>query len=82
MTEATYDIHPTQPRWTHIALRVADIDAKRAKGEATVPVILQLELDTNPFLRAGTDEVKGALRLQGNDDEQVFAEIRKRKDNF
>jgi lactoylglutathione lyase len=27
MTEATYDIHPTQPRWTHVALRVADIDA-------------------------------------------------------
>jgi lactoylglutathione lyase len=27
VSEATYDIHPPQPRWTHIALRVADIDA-------------------------------------------------------
>jgi len=27
MTEATYDIHPGQPRWTHVALRVTDIDA-------------------------------------------------------
>lgn len=72
-------IEPDNPA---LQARVADIDAKRAKGEATVPVILQLELDTNPFLRAGTDEIKGALRLQGTDDEHVFAEIRKRKDNF
>ena len=27
MTEATYDIHPSQPRWTHVALRVTDMDA-------------------------------------------------------
>ncbi len=26
-TESTYDLHPTEARWTHIALRVADIDA-------------------------------------------------------
>jgi len=25
--ESTYDIHPTEARWTHIALRVADIEA-------------------------------------------------------
>jgi len=27
MTEPTYDVHPAEPRWTHIALRVKDIDA-------------------------------------------------------
>ena len=26
-TESTYDIHPSEPRWTHLALRVEDIDA-------------------------------------------------------
>jgi catechol 2,3-dioxygenase-like lactoylglutathione lyase family enzyme len=25
--EPTYDLHPTEPRWTHVALRVDDIDA-------------------------------------------------------
>lgn len=25
--ETTYDVHPPQPRWTHVALRVQDIDA-------------------------------------------------------
>ena len=27
MQESTYDIHPTEARWTHVALRVDDIDA-------------------------------------------------------
>ena len=27
MTESTYQLHPTEPRWTHIALRVKDMDA-------------------------------------------------------
>jgi catechol 2,3-dioxygenase-like lactoylglutathione lyase family enzyme len=25
--EPTYDLHPTEPRWTHVALRVDDIEA-------------------------------------------------------
>ena len=27
LTESTYQLHPTEPRWTHIALRVKDMDA-------------------------------------------------------
>lgn len=27
MTESTYDLHPPAARWTHVALRVSDIDA-------------------------------------------------------
>ncbi len=27
MSESTYELHPTEPRWTHIALRVSNIDA-------------------------------------------------------
>jgi len=27
MTDSTYDVHPAEPRWTHIALRVKDIEA-------------------------------------------------------
>ena len=26
MTDSTYQLHPTEPRWTHIALRVKNID--------------------------------------------------------
>lgn len=27
MSEPTYQLHPAEPRWTHIALRVSDMDA-------------------------------------------------------
>jgi lactoylglutathione lyase len=40
MTEATYEVHPSQPRWTHIALRVADIDATIAWYSAYTPLEL------------------------------------------
>lgn len=71
-----------EPENSALQLRIEDINAKRAKGEATVPSLLQLELDTNPFLRAHLDEVKSAMRMEDIENNSVFAEIRKRKDNF
>ncbi|MEM9198608.1 MAG: hydroxyacylglutathione hydrolase [Pseudomonadota bacterium] len=71
-----------EPQNDALKTRVAEIDAARAKGEPTVPSTLGLELATNPFLRAGQAEVKAALGLEGADDAAVFAEIRRRKDNF
>lgn len=62
--------------------RAAAIDAARRKGEPTVPSLLQLEKDTNPFLRAGEASVKQAIGMEGLADSAVFAEIRRRKDNF
>jgi hydroxyacylglutathione hydrolase len=62
--------------------RAAEIDAAREKGEPTVPSLLQLEKDTNPFLRAGDAGVKRAMGMEGLADSAVFAEIRRRKDNF
>lgn len=62
--------------------RAAEIDEKRKKGEATVPVTLDLEQRTNPFLRAGLPSLKLAVGLQDAPDTEVFAEIRRRKDSF
>jgi len=72
-------IEPDNPA---LQVRVADIAKARATGESTVPSLLSLELATNPFLRAGLDEVKQAIGMQDHDSEQVFTEIRKRKDSF
>ena len=72
-------IEPENPA---LQARVADIAAARARGEATVPSLLSLELATNPFLRAGLAEVKSALNMAGDSDAAVFAEIRRRKDSF
>lgn len=71
-----------EPGNAALQARCAEIDAAREKGTPTVPSLLQLEMDTNPFLRAGEASVKQALGMEGIADAAVFAEIRKRKDNF
>ncbi len=62
--------------------RSAEIKVLRAKNTPTVPTRLGDELATNPFLRANRIEMKQALNMEGANDVEVFAEIRKRKDNF
>ncbi|HEX8127330.1 MAG TPA: hydroxyacylglutathione hydrolase [Allosphingosinicella sp.] len=51
-----------------LADRMALVEAARAKGEATVPTTIALELSTNPFMRASS-----AFEL---------GELRRAKDNF
>lgn len=62
--------------------RIRDIAAARDKGAATVPSALELELATNPFLRAGDPGIQRNLGMTGADPAEVFAEIRARKDRF
>ncbi len=62
--------------------RATEVAARRAKGIPTVPVPLQSELDTNPYLRAHLPALKTAVGLPDADDVTVFAEIRARKDKF
>ncbi len=65
-----------------LVARMAEVRALSAKGDATVPSLLSLELATNPFLRADLPQVKAALGMEGARDAEVFAEIRRRKDDF
>lgn len=62
--------------------RAADIDAQRAAGEPTVPSVLSLEKQTNPFLRADVPAVKETIGMPQADATTAFAEIRRRKDSF
>ncbi len=62
--------------------RAAQVDAKRAQGEWTVPELLSVELATNPFLRADMPEVKAAMKMPVASDVEVFAAIRAAKDRF
>jgi len=54
----------------------------RAAGAPTVPTIMALEKETNPFLRAADTAIRDKLGLPSVPDEDVFAEIRRRKDSF
>ena len=71
-----------EPGNAALAQRQKDITTARAKGEATVPSLLSLELATNPFLRPDLPEVKVATGMTGASDTEIFAEIRRRKDSF
>ena len=62
--------------------RSKEVDAKRARGEGTVPSTMGEELATNPFLRADKAELLASAGLEGKDPISAFAEIRRRKDNF
>ena len=71
-----------EPDNAALQARAKDIDAKRAQGLPTVPDTLQIELDTNPFLRARLPGLKHLLGMENAADDAVFAEIRGRKDRF
>ena len=58
----------------------AEIAAKRARGEATVPFPLARELATNPFLRADDRGVQA--RWGGGDAIATFAALREAKNSF
>jgi hydroxyacylglutathione hydrolase len=62
--------------------RAAAMEAARAAGQPTVPSTIALEKATNPFLRTASAEIRANIGMVHGDDAAVFAEIRRRKDNF
>jgi hydroxyacylglutathione hydrolase len=58
----------------------AQVDAKRAKGERTVPSTIGQEKATNPFLRADHPALAAAVGL--TDPAEVLGAVRARKDTF
>ncbi|HEX5935004.1 MAG TPA: hydroxyacylglutathione hydrolase C-terminal domain-containing protein, partial [Pseudorhizobium sp.] len=62
--------------------RAREVEAARAAGRFTIPTTIGLEKETNPFLRANDPGIRRNLLMETKTSEEVFAEIRKRKDNF
>ena len=62
--------------------RAAEVDQLRAAGKATIPFSLGEDKRANPFLRADAPELARHYGLEGADPAEVFAAIRKGKDNF
>lgn len=59
--------------------RIRDVEALRAEGKPTLPTRLDLELDTNVFLRPHSTAIRSRLGMHASADWRVFAEIRERK---
>lgn len=62
--------------------RAAKIETLRSEGRPTLPTTIGEELATNPFLRWSDPAVRRTLGMENAADAEVFAEIRRRKDNF
>ena len=72
-------IEPNNPV---LAAREAQVARLIAEGEPTIPVTIGDERLANPFLRADLPEVAGIISMDGEPPEQIFAEIRARKNSF
>ena len=70
-----------EPENAALQARCEDIKALRARGEPTLPTTIGLELETNPFLRTSSPDIRARLGMEGAQDWEVFAEVRRRKDN-
>jgi hydroxyacylglutathione hydrolase len=71
-----------EPGNAALRARAAAVDAARVRGEPTVPTRLDLELETNPFLRAASRELQEKVGLPGAGPVEVFAKTRALKDEF
>ena len=59
--------------------RAREVEALRAAGKPTLPTRVDIERETNPFVRAASPEIRANVGLPDAEDWEVFAEVRERK---
>jgi hydroxyacylglutathione hydrolase len=67
---------------TALVKRAAEVSALRVAGQPTIPFNLGMDKAANPFLRADDPGLAARMGLPGASPADVFAAIRKGKDNF
>jgi len=68
-----------EPGNTALQARAEQVTRLRAAGQPTIPSLLGDEKQTNVFLRADEPTVAAGVRLKGASPDDVFAELRERK---
>jgi hydroxyacylglutathione hydrolase len=71
-----------EPENAALQARAKEVAANAAKGAPSLPTTIGQELATNPFLRASSPAIQQRLGLEGQPLDQVFGEVRRRKDRF
>lgn len=71
-----------EPENAELVKRAEEVRRLRAAGKPTLPTTISLEKRTNPFLRAGEPLIGARLGMENAAPVEVFAELRKRKDEF
>ena len=70
------------PHNAAIQARLAEVQVQEAAGQPTGSSSIAVERETNIFLRADSDEVRHAAGIRDPDPVAVFAELRRRKDEW
>lgn len=68
-----------EPENEALRKRATEVEKLRAANQFTLPTRVDLELETNPFLRPHVPAIRKRLALEKAPDWQVFGEIRERK---
>ncbi len=71
-----------EPNNLDLEARAEEVSRLRAAGQMTLPTTIGQELATNPFLRADRRRLRTAIGMKDAPAEEVFAELRRRKDAF
>ncbi|ODA66254.1 Hydroxyacylglutathione hydrolase [Methyloligella halotolerans] len=71
-----------EPENETLQARAKQVEELRRQGKATLPTTLAQELATNPFLRPDSPAIQERLGMTGKPLDEVFGEIRHRKDVF
>jgi hydroxyacylglutathione hydrolase len=74
--------HQLEPDNKRVSRRLEQVQHLLDAGTPTVPSVMAVELQTNPFLRAGDEKMKAVLGMESANDAEVFAALRKQKDHF
>ena len=73
-----------EPESATLRDRVDEVAQMRSLDLETVPTMIGVERNTNPFLRTSVGAIAAMARLRSpaNDEDQVFAVLREWKNNF
>lgn len=70
-----------EPENDALQSRAKEIAELRSRGEPTLPTTIARELESNPFLRTQSPAIRKRLGMEDRADWEIFAEVRRRKDN-
>jgi len=71
-----------EPNNLDLQKRYKEVKELRQRKQATIPIDLETEFKTNPFLRVDSKEIRENIGLENVPDVDVFAKIRRMKDSF
>jgi hydroxyacylglutathione hydrolase len=71
-----------EPDNARLVERAKQVDELRQQNVPTIPSTIGLERATNPFLRPTSPDLQATIGMSGAPLADVFAETRRRKDNF